>query len=299
MILKVICDTLIVITVGAFFVRRNLRMGRGDRRGAARLALFFLVLAALKWLFGEHHVATFGEIALFLEATGKGLLGAGIVWLMYIALEPFVRRRWPGLLTGWSRLLSGAYRDSLIGRDLLFGCGAGVVWALTLFIYYPLLEWFGIPGLRPSPVGLSFMAGGRAFIAETAGYILQGIILSLLVGFIFFLVRVLFRSTWAALAAIALLTAIMTGAPFSVAAIPLLLPVGVGVFLFFRLGFLAMATELIVCYMLLYPPISPQISAWYSWMGLTVLALLLAFVLYAFHTSLGGQPMFGRASLED
>jgi predicted Ser/Thr protein kinase len=298
-IIVVFIFLLIVITGGAFFVRRNLRMGRGDRRGAARLVLFFVVLAALKWLFGEHHMATFGEIALFLEATGKGLLGAGIVWLMYIALEPFVRRRWPGLLTGWSRLLSGAYRDSLIGRDLLFGCGAGVVWALTLFIYYPLLEWFGIPGLRPSPVGLSFMAGGRAFIAETAGYILQGIILSLLVGFIFFLVRVLFRSTWAALAAIALLTAIMTGAPFSVAAIPLLLPIGVGVFLFFRLGFLAMATELIVCYMLLYPPISPQISAWYSWMGLTVLALLLAFVLYAFHTSLGGQPMFGRASLED
>jgi hypothetical protein len=29
------------------------------------------------------------------------------------------------------------------------------------------------------------------------------------------------------------------------------------------------------------------------------LSLLLAFVLYAFHTSLGGQPMFGHASLED
>jgi hypothetical protein len=25
----------------------------------------------------------------------------------------------------------------------------------------------------------------------------------------------------------------------------------------------------------------------------------LAFALYAFHTSLGGQPLFGRASLED
>ena len=44
---------------------------------------------------------------------------------------------------------------------------------------------------------------------------------------------------------------------------------------------------------------SPRLSAWYSWMGLTGLALLLAFALYAFHTSLGGQPLFGRASLED
>jgi hypothetical protein len=28
-------------------------------------------------------------------------------------------------------------------------------------------------------------------------------------------------------------------------------------------------------------------------------ALLLSFALNAFHTSLGGQPLFGRASLED
>jgi hypothetical protein len=46
-------------------------------------------------------------------------------------------------------------------------------------------------------------------------------------------------------------------------------------------------------------PITTQLSAWYSWIGLTGLALLLVFALYAFHTSLGGQPMFGRASLED
>ena len=45
-------------------------------------------------------------------------------------------------------------------------------------------------------------------------------------------------------------------------------------------------------------PITPQLSAWYSWIGLTGLALLFAFALYAFHTSLGGQPMFGRATLE-
>ena len=44
---------------------------------------------------------------------------------------------------------------------------------------------------------------------------------------------------------------------------------------------------------------SPRLSARYSWMGLTGLALLLALAPYAFHTSLGGQPLFGRASLED
>jgi len=40
-------------------------------------------------------------------------------------------------------------------------------------------------------------------------------------------------------------------------------------------------------------------SAWYAGYGYAALAILAAIVLYAFRTSLGGQPMFGRASLED
>jgi len=51
--------------------------------------------------------------------------------------------------------------------------------------------------------------------------------------------------------------------------------------------------------LLLFLPITTQLSAWYSGTGLTGLALLVAFALYAFHTSLGGQPLFGRASLEE
>ena len=46
-------------------------------------------------------------------------------------------------------------------------------------------------------------------------------------------------------------------------------------------------------------PITIHVSAWYSGIGYAGLALLLAMAIYGFHTSLGGQPMFGRASLED
>ena len=46
-------------------------------------------------------------------------------------------------------------------------------------------------------------------------------------------------------------------------------------------------------------PITTQLSAWYSGIGLAGLLLLLGLTPYAFHTSLGGQPLFGRAALED
>jgi hypothetical protein len=84
-----------------------------------------------------------------------------------------------------------------------------------------------------------------------------------------------------------------------IAAIPILLAVGVGVTLFFRLGFLALATQILFGLILVYFPITPQLSAWYSWIGLTGLALLFAFALYAFRTSLGGRPIFGTPRLDD
>ena len=46
-------------------------------------------------------------------------------------------------------------------------------------------------------------------------------------------------------------------------------------------------------------PITTQLPAWYVGIGLTGIGLLLALTLYAFHTSLGGRPLFGRAILEE
>ena len=49
--------------------------------------------------------------------------------LAYLGLEPFVRRRWPGRLVGWARLLAGRWQDPRVGRDVLIGAATGAVWA--------------------------------------------------------------------------------------------------------------------------------------------------------------------------
>jgi serine/threonine-protein kinase len=59
------------------------------------------------------------------------LLWSGIIWLIYLALEPFARKRWPVTLVSWGRLLSGNLRDPLIGRDLLIGVLAAVIMQLV------------------------------------------------------------------------------------------------------------------------------------------------------------------------
>ena len=82
---------------------------------------------SVSWFFGERHVATLWEVALLLTALSWALLAAAVCWIGYLAVEPFLRRRWPEVLVTWARLLAGDFRDPLVGRDVLIGCAAGCV----------------------------------------------------------------------------------------------------------------------------------------------------------------------------
>jgi hypothetical protein len=104
---------------------------------ATRLAIVTFVLAAIAWLFGEHHVATFGELYQLWNSAALWLFLATFLWLLYIALEPLMRRHSPGLLVDWSRLLAGSFRDPLVGRDLLIGCAAGIALVLLSYVRFP------------------------------------------------------------------------------------------------------------------------------------------------------------------
>ena len=122
-----------VIVLGVVFARRNLRLGRGDRRGAFRLFVFICAVSLLERTLDTHHVAEVaGEWSNFFNVLQDTLLAGAFVWLTYLALEPYVRRRWPDLLISWSRLLSGRVRDPLVGRDVLAGSLLGAACALNL-----------------------------------------------------------------------------------------------------------------------------------------------------------------------
>ncbi len=61
-----------MLVIGAMLARRNLRLGRGDRRGAFRLAAFVFAAWAVAWFFGAHHVPNFAELELFIEFLAVG-----------------------------------------------------------------------------------------------------------------------------------------------------------------------------------------------------------------------------------
>ena len=99
---------LALVIGGAYIARRNLRLGRGDRKGAIAVAVFALVLGMIDWVFTAHHVPELGAIInSFMANLGEAVFLGVLIATIYLALEPYVRRRMPNLLIAWSRLVGG------------------------------------------------------------------------------------------------------------------------------------------------------------------------------------------------
>jgi serine/threonine-protein kinase len=296
---------LLLLVGPAFFARRNLRLGRGDRSGAVRLVCFITILLGATWIFREHHLATSNELFLFVLSAALWLLFAGWIWMMYIALEPYARRRWPGMLVAWSRLLAGNYRDPMVGRDLLVGTLTAAI-LVAVAQCSRLISLLGSPQGAPGTPHLAVFSGSNWILGRISEMIWISILLGLAAAFTFFILRVLLRSTWAAAIVPTLLVAM--SAAFSrvndgllasiVAFLLAALQLGCMIFTLLRFGLLALISFVLFGIIFSVYPID-ALSGWYSGVGLTGLALLLALAFYSFYTSLGGRPMFGRASLED
>ncbi len=162
---------LLVSAMAVLLVRRNLRLGRGDRRGAFRLCLYLGIMGMLFGTLRAHHVADLvAERELSVMLTSWATYGALVMWVFYIALEPHVRAVWPEMMIGWSRLLAGRLRDPLVGRDILIGAALGIV--LTTVIQVERLgpAWFGLPPSPSAGGSLQLLLGGRHTLSELAAW---------------------------------------------------------------------------------------------------------------------------------
>jgi serine/threonine protein kinase len=284
----------ILTTIGGIlFARRNIRSGRGDRRGANRLAL--LVFGLL--------IST--QILRFPYISVEDLFGLTLMpcflWIVYLAIEPFVRRRWPQILVSWTRLLSGDWRDQLVARDVLIGSAFGAVVSCIVYSGYAIPPWLGNTA-QPRYLNFQDFIGARFFIAhfldtQTILVILESLPqVCLLV-----IMRGLLRNQSAAMIACVLLFALVNLPPnLSIFTVTETL---IGTVLFFtvlmRFGLLAAAFGWFATNIFQRYPITFDASAWYSGYGFAALAILAVIVLYAFRTSLGGRPLLASSQLDD
>jgi Protein kinase domain len=284
---------------GAICARYNLTKGRGDRRGAFRLAAFFFLFRILSWLFGASHVANFWELGIFIIFAARSVFDAGLLWLVYIALEPFVRRYWPAAIVSWSRLLAGGWRDPLVGRDILVGCLGGVGCSLLGSIAGLLPHWLGHPPQQPDYFPLDLLLGTRMVLAMLFRSAAVQVFFGLAVMFLMMFLRWVLRKGWLAAAALVILmtaVAVLSNAlPWYVA--PVVLAVwALLLFVLLRFGLIAICTALMTSVLVDSFPITTDASAWYAGVGYFAAGLAFALAAFGFRIALAGKPMFGAAS---
>jgi serine/threonine-protein kinase len=289
------------ILAAAVFAQRNVRAGRGDRRGALRLSALVFTAMIVSWFFGESHVATLWEVALVLMALSWALFAAAFCWIAYLAVEPFLRRRWPEVLVTWARLLAGEFRDPLVGRDVLVGCAAG-----------PLLAAIAIAGMQlPALLGVSsdvvfadvygIAYGVQAVVPLLVWRVAQAVIAGLACLFLLLLLRLTLRSQWAAVAAFVLVGGAVAAAGagnFWIGFYNTAILLAVFILLLARVGLLAAVVQFYVFGLFIFFPVTGDLSAWYAGSGVTAILVLVALTLFGFTTALGGRPALGKATVE-
>jgi serine/threonine-protein kinase len=292
-----------VLLASAFLALRNVKLGRGDRRGAFRLAAFVAAVFFLQWLFNSHHVSSEAEALNFIDGVQNILFWTVFFWVVYLAFEPFVRRRWPGRIISWSRVLAGGFRDPLVGRDILVGAvfGLGVI-VCNFYLANLMPRWLGhAPGIPwmdfPATRLLGLRSFAFGFTNQIFGALIQGFILLFFLLLIYIIVR---RERIAALVVwlIGAVTLSLTheaaaGVPFACLGAALV------VWLLYRYGLLALIVALFFVHLVIFYPVTSEFSAWYATDFVLALLIALALAAFGFYTSLAGEPLFRGGRLDD
>jgi serine/threonine-protein kinase len=303
----------VLIAAGAIFLAlRNWRKGRSDQKGALRLAVYVLLLSLLYWVAAGHHVASLGgESLLLIIALGNALSLALLAWVLYMALEPYARRLWPEALVSWSRLLSGRFRDPLVGRDLLIGFAFAVFFQTLQQLAVLVPKWTGQPPPLPLIWGMQGLNGGRWAFGQL--FVVQLVGLSAPLGhfLLVLLLRIVLRKQWLAGVAYCAILAVSSAAQFSVpgADAPSLALIGYGalvgvlsagilLILLMRFGLVAAAGCFLMMNFLAAYPITLDPSAPYFPTSLFALAVAAALSGTAYFVALGGRPLFEDSILQ-
>jgi len=287
----------VFLVLAAIFARRNLRLGRGDRRGAIRLSAFVFCTVLASWLLAAHHVLDVRlEFLVFVRAVSQALFVAAFLWLLYMALEPFVRRQWPELLISWTRLLSGRFGDPLLGRDLLAGTLCGCILGLSFHVTNALPAWFNFPGETTIPASPLTLGSPQDVLANLFSNVPTAMFTAFGATFCLFLTRTLLRRYWLSVAATALVLLLMNlpGENFALEAPTAILMTVATMFVLLRFGMFAAAVATFSYLLVSSYPITLDLAKWYAPHSLFVLGVLLAMLFYGLRLATGNKPLLAE-----
>ena len=261
-------------------------------------------MSLIAWIFHAHHVASDAEQTLIGNALANAAYVCLAYWLIYLALEPWVRRYWPQTMITWSRVVAGQWSDPLVGRDLLFGTFFGIVYALMIALYeYANLRlgdrfwriWAAEPKRLPRvrrPYREAALWRGWRLIDIPANAVSgarcsqkamdRGGGLGCRMGR-----RPLHAGRFPDTRELAITTGVFWLLLFSLL-----------VFILLRFGFFALVVGIFVLDSLIGCFLTTDFPAWYGQSSFAIAILIVALALRGFRLSLGSRPLFSPAALK-
>ncbi len=296
-----------MLVAAGLIARRHLVLGRGDRAGANRIAVAIIAMALVSWAFEAKHFPDFSiEQNRLFQAFAESLFPGALFWGAYMALEPWVRRRWPNGLIGWSRALARGFKDPLVGRDVLVGVALGA--ALASHAYAWTLGRMWATGEPPDPViyQTSGLEGMRFLASDVAEVVTNALINSVFFILVYVVLRRLVRIPILAAAGVVLLITLFMGGGgafrgnaswvdvVATLGFPLIIVTAL-----LRFGLLTLAIVWFTNQMLQRVLWSSNLTAWYAAPMVVTMLAIGALAVFAYVQSRGSAPLFGKAFLEE
>jgi Protein kinase domain len=273
-----------LFTGGGVLARRNVRLGYGDTNGARRLATFIAIAGVVSGVLRAHHAPQpVDEWIFLLIVTGWSLVWAGFAWLMYLSLEPYMRKWWPHTLVAWSRLLAGRVRDPLVGRDVLAGVVAGMVFVGLLVARADIARAMGA-SIQPwdQAYALEGLRSPRYFFGLATYFSLDTMNFALGALSVLLLLRVVARNPWISCAAWMAIIASLNagGGPVAVDAAISIAIAGLALFVLLRFGLVSTAAMLLYTDFMTRLPVTLDANSWYLGSAVLTLSIVAALTAY-------------------
>jgi len=237
----------------------------------------------------------------FSHVLAGDLFTAGVLWILYLALEPYVRRFWPDAMLGWTRLISGRLRDPRVGRDVLASGVIVVILGVGGALYAVVPPLFGkAPDAPLAGAEVFTLVSLPALFARVWDDLLSSLFVSMFLVLGFVVLRLIFRRMSIAVAVALVLFAVVQGgqviysetSPWIAGAFQLFIISTVTVAIV-RYGLLTTVVALTLANVLNDVPLTPHVTHWTGTTSNLAIAFAIGVAAFGYYASRGGEPLFG------
>ena len=304
---------LMLIAAIVLSARYNVLRGRSDVRGAYRLTIGFGAVILAIWGLGTTHATAASSFAALLYRALPFAVFNGLLFgLIYLGIEPWIRRYWPETMITWSRALAGRWADPVVGRDVLVGIAWGVGSTFAVRLVPAGVMWLGgtpaPPSVIYSPLQTSVdkLLGGPLAGADLLTHLVQGYATATGYFLGLFVFRAVLRRGWLAVVACFAFFVTMNGAllssgpdtaqmfwtgNFGVVVGMLAILTVFSLVVALRHGVFASVVFTVVGMMTNGFLLTPNLGAWYGQTTLIGLIIVAVLTLWALRTSVAGRPL--------